>query len=342
MGRWGGLHVRLHMFFLLFAASTLYFSRLICDDASAEFVWIALGSLAILLLSLILHELGHYIAALRLGGEGDEIVIGPLGGLSSMRTPHSPSSECLVHLAGPAVNLAVCLVCSVPLLITDPNGMFGLLHPLAPSELIEGRWLLRVLRLSFWVNWVLLLANLLPAFPFDGGRALRAGLSALRPDVAPRHAAFIVANLAKIAAVGLLILAWILRKDNSNPSLPLWFSLVLLAILLYFSAKHEEDRSQEPETENELFGYDFSQGYTSLERAKTEPADQSGPVTRWLERRRVSRLQRQHQIEADEECRVDDILAQLHEHGIEALSAEDRALLKRVSARYRQRNTEQH
>ena len=138
LGRWWGVYVRLHMFFLLFAACTLYLSRHVFRDDTSEFVWIALGSLSLLLLSLILHELGHYFMAVRLGGEGNEIVIGPLGGLASMRTPHGPRSECLVHLAGPAVNLVVCAACGLVLLITNAEGLAGLLHPLAPSGLIEG------------------------------------------------------------------------------------------------------------------------------------------------------------------------------------------------------------
>lgn len=341
LGRWGGLNVRLHMLFLVFAACTLYLSRSLIEAGSSEFAGIAAGSLGILLLSVLLHELGHCVAAFRCGCEVDEIVIGPLGGFTSMTTPASPRAECLIHLAGPFVNLLICSLCSIPLLVKEPAGLLGLLHPLAPENLVEGTLTLQVFKLCFWINWLLLLVNLLPAFPFDGGRALRAGLSAFRPDVAPSHAAFIVANLAKVAAVGLLALAWILRHDTSNPSLPLWFSLMLLAILLYFSAKQEEDRSQEPDMENELFGYDFSKGFAGLDQASAEAKESSGPVRRWIERRRRMRAQRQRQLEADEEQRVDDILARLHDQGINMLSEDDRSLLSRVSARYRQRNSEQ-
>ncbi len=329
------------MLFLVFAACTLYLSRSVIETASSEFVGIAAGSLGILLLSVLLHELGHYLAAIRSGSEVDEIVIGPLGGFTSMSAPESPRAECLIHLAGPLVNLLLCLLCSIPLLVEEPAGLLSLLHPLAPENLVEGTLTQQIFKLCFWINWVLLLLNLLPAFPFDGGRALRAALSALRPDVAPGHAAFIVANLAKVAAVGLLALAWLLRHDTSNPSLPLWFSLMLLAIFLFFSAKQEEDRSQEPDEENDLFGYDFSQGFTSLEKGGAEAKASSGPVRRWIERRRRVRAQRQRQIEAEEERRVDDILARLHDQGINEISEDDRSLLKRVSARYRQRNSEQ-
>ncbi len=139
---------------------------------------------------------------------------------------------------------------------------------------------------------------------------------------------FIVANLAKVAAVGLLALAWILRRDTSNPGLPLWFSLVLLAILLYFSARHEGGPVTGARGGKRAVWLRLSQGFTSLERQRPDPDERMGPLRRWLEQRRASRLHRQCQVEADEERRVDDILARLHEQGIEALSDEDRLLLK--------------
>ena len=66
LGRWNGVQLRLHMFFLLFAAFTLYLSWRE-EPAAADMVWIAAGSLGILLVSVVLHELGHYFAAVRFG-----------------------------------------------------------------------------------------------------------------------------------------------------------------------------------------------------------------------------------------------------------------------------------
>jgi hypothetical protein len=60
-------------------------------------------------------------------------------------------------------------------------------------------------------------------------------------------------------------------------------------------------------------------------------------LTRWIEQRRADRQRRLAQIEADEERRVDDVLARLNEVGIDSLGAEERRLLERVSKRYRER-----
>ncbi|HQU43597.1 MAG: hypothetical protein B7Z73_14820, partial [Planctomycetia bacterium 21-64-5] len=98
------------------------------------------------------------------------------------------------------------------------------------------------------------------------------------------------------------------------------------------------DRLNDSETDDALFGYDFSQGYTSLEKTAQSRKAPPGPVKKWLDERRAKRLQRQQQVEAEEDRRVDDVLARLHELGKHGLSEEDRALLNRVSARYRNRN----
>ncbi|HJN12775.1 MAG TPA: site-2 protease family protein [Pirellulaceae bacterium] len=346
LGRWGGHHVRLHMFFLLFAVCTFFFAwQASQEPASHDLVWIAAGSLCILLTSVLLHEWGHYFAAIRTGGDGDEIVIGPLGGLTSMRPPPDPFAECLMHLAGPLVNLTICLVCGAALQFLSPGSVMGLLDPLAPRDLVEQAGLIGTLKLTFWINWVVMLANLLPAFPFDGGRALRAALTGLWPDASPRRAALFVATLAKFAALALLVFAWLQgyyfgTAEKTTAQIPIWFSLALLSIFLYFSAKHEEDRVEEVESEDDLFGYDFSQGYMSLEQSSKPRPPHDGPFKRWLERKRREKLRRQSEVEQEEERRVDEILERLHDKGMDQLSHEEQLLLKRVSHRYRQRNSQ--
>ena len=338
--RWRGLRVRLHMFFLLFALFTLFLGWQADDNGG---LMIAGASLLILLASVLLHEFGHYCTAMRFGGDGDDIVLGPFGGLASMHPPVEARHECLMHLAGPAVNLALCVLAGAVLATQGTAPLLGMLHPLQPEKLVDdGESWLQALKLAFWINWMLFLVNLLPAFPFDGGRALHAGLSMIRPDASPRRAAGIVALIAKVAALGLSIVAVFLlfsQRGSSTSIVPLWFPLLLLAIFVYFSAKQEEDRALDSELDDDVFGYDFSQGYTSLERSEDDDEETAGPVRRWLEQRREAHHERQREIEADEERRVDEILSRLHNHGMESLSEEDRSVLKRVSDRYRQRDS---
>jgi hypothetical protein len=152
-----------------------------------------------------------------------------------------------------------------------------------------------------------------------------------------RKAAVAVARFAKTAAIGLFVLACFLRAPLSGGFLPPWFVLAVLAIILLFSARNEESQPEEQEGKEELFGYDFSQGYASLEQSSAAAVSQRGPITRWIERRREAKRRRRREIEAEEELRVDEILTRLHERGMGSLSDRDRTLLERVSERYRNR-----
>ena len=340
LGRWGGVQVRVHMLFWIFAACTMYLSRVHAASAPADnLTWIAAGLVGILFVSLLLHECGHFFTALQFGGDSDQIVIWPLGGLTTPRPPADPRHELAMHLAGPLVNAALCLVSGLIVYFHDSSKVVGLLNPLAPANLFEpnGGLLIVTAKLTCWINCVLWLANLLPAFPFDGGRALRSAIIASRPDFSPRRAVYVVTSLAKIVAFVLVLIALVMWTDKSNSVVPVWFSLVVLAIMLYFSARQEEERTVDTSGEDQLFGYDFSEGFTSLERTSQSQTEVVGPFRRWLDERRQARLQQQRELEEEEERRVDEILSRLHKHGMESLSGEERSLLERVSQRYRQR-----
>ena len=234
--------------------------------------------------------------------------------------------------------MAVCLLLA-PLLVSASGNLPGLLHPLAPEDLTVGTTAVVLAKLTFWLNWTLLLVNLMPVFPFDGGAALRAAILLKWPELGRRGASWLVASLAKAAVLGLAVLAFFVPFDDSHGLVPLRFALILLCIFLYFSAQHEDRRSaaEEADREDPFSEPEFSGDLSTLEGAVERRTDASGPLQRWLERRRE--LQRYHELqqEAEEERSLDEILERLHRHGRESLSPEDRALLERVSARYRSR-----
>lgn len=323
LGRWAGVRVRLHVFFVIFAILAL------SPQGDPRYGAVALG---ILLASVLLHEIGHCVAARGVGGHADEILLWPFGGLAQVQVPHEPRSELVAALAGPLANVLLCLVAMPVLLLAGSSELLSL-NPLRPPYVAPGfPWQL-VVAMTFWINWTLLLMNLLPAFPLDGGRALRA---ILWPMAGYRRAVLQVSWVARLTGVALCIIGWLLY--DAYPFA--WIPLALLGVFLFFSAKQEAERLQQREAEEGSFGYDFSQGYTSLERAFEAPRKQPGPgpVRRWLEQRRRARQERQREIEEEEDRRVDDVLVRLHQHGLEGLSPEDRALLDRVSARYRNRH----
>jgi hypothetical protein len=93
------------------------------------------------------------------------------------------------------------------------------------------------------------------------------------------------------------------------------------------------------ESDDDLFGYDFSEGYTSLEesspRSRRWP---TGPLRRWLRQRRELKQRRLRDTEAAEERQFDEVLVRINQQGMDSLTPEERELLHRVSARYRDRS----
>ena len=346
LGRWWNLHVRLHMFFFLFVAFAIYLT----SNTYFEPNWLGSAFAVVLFVSVLLHEIGHVVVARRLGGVADEIVIGPLGGLNPVRVLYEPHSELVALMAGALINALVCLICGIWLAVLSPEltDLVGLLQPTASfRQPGEPQSIITVLKLVFWVNWSLIVVNLIPCFPFDGGRALNALTAFLWPELGPSQAFAAICRLGKVVALFLLVVAWIQFKPTAmdDPQPPAWLTLTLLSIYIFFNSRREELQQSETEQEEEtVFGYDFSQGYTSLERSLVEE-DEQPPVKapqqsvfgRWLERRRETQRERERAQEVEDERRVDEVLDRLHKHGMRSLSAEDRTLLERVSQRYRGR-----
>jgi Zn-dependent protease/CBS domain-containing protein len=169
IARIAGTDVKIHLtFFLLLAWIGFAYYLQGGTPAALE------GILFILLLFLcvLLHEFGHALAARRYGIPTPDITLLPIGGVARLqRMPDKPSQELVVALAGPAVNVVIALI--LALLLGRTTGLAEL------AQLEDPRVSLLAKLLS--VNIALVVFNLLPAFPMDGGRVLRA-LLALRLD----------------------------------------------------------------------------------------------------------------------------------------------------------------
>lgn len=328
LGRWWGVSVRLHILLLLFVVLTL---AVTFNDDMPEVGMMILG---VLLVSLGLHELAHTVAALRLGGMVDQVVLGPAGGLASPQVPDEPEPQVFVAMAGPLVHLTLAVISAGALAYWNEPDILGLLNPVLPAGLDVGPPSHVFAKLALWLNWTLLILNLLPVYPFDGGPALRA---MLWPLVGRQSAWVITARTAIAVALGLFVVAFFVDKNDPQVWMPLWAPLVTMAIFLFISASHDLALARRLEGLSDFPLYaSSSDGKDLLDSGwPLDDADDMVLVEQRTEQQHERREQQRRAIEATEDARVDDILARLHVSGIEQLSSEDRAILERASQRYR-------
>ncbi len=142
----------------------------------------------------LLHELGHAAMARRFGVRTREIVLYPIGGVARLESIPGGWAELAIALAGPAVNVVLAAACGATLVAFDA--------PLQIREAIQGRHTGLVQQL-LGANVLLVLFNMIPAFPMDGGRVLRALLAVgLGQQRATRIAAFIGQTIAGFFVIG--------------------------------------------------------------------------------------------------------------------------------------------
>jgi stage IV sporulation protein FB len=332
LGRWASVRVRLHASFLFLAVAMVYLATLPAE-APETAGWTALLTAFLLLASVGIHELGHCFAAWRLGGAVHQVSLFPLGGLTPAQIDGEPQDEMRLAMAGPTANLLVCLAL-LPVMWFANVDLLRLFHILRPPQFESGLTWLGVGQTVFYLNWLLTIVNLIPATPLDGGRILRA---ALAPSMGSTQATIVQARIGQIVALVLPLIAWGIGLFEPRPLF--WAPVAVVSIMLYFCGKQELDRLIEHEQEEGgPFGYDFSQGYTSLEQRLAPPAPRrKNALQRWLERRRHARQQRELETIAAEESRLDGILVKLNEVGLPGLTVEERDILHRVSERYRNR-----
>ena len=211
-----GTKVRMHLTFLLLLVWVA------AGEAVTRGSEAAVGGVVFVLLlfvCVVAHEFGHILVAQRYGGRTRDILLLPIGGVSRMeRMPENPSQELAVALAGPAVSIAIGLALIV-------LGGFPTSQSLGSPAI--GSLLPRLAAM----NLFLAIFNLLPAFPMDGGRAVRALLAIRMGRVAATSAA---ARMGHIFA-GLFVLLGLL---SGNPL------LLLIGIFVYFGASAESAGSQ--------------------------------------------------------------------------------------------------
>ena len=172
-GRLFGVELRIHLSFLLLLLFVLL-TESFRPGGGGTGAARGFGLVALIFGSVVLHELGHAVVATRHGVRVRGILLLPIGGLTlmdpqeQMESAKNPARETRIAIAGPAVNVVLAVISGVVLMGLLPRpGFFD--RPLITTQALP--------RSFFWTNIFLFAFNLLPAFPMDGGRVLRAWLA---------------------------------------------------------------------------------------------------------------------------------------------------------------------
>ncbi len=212
LGRFLGIDVFLHFTFLIFLAVIWYFTR----ESGLIFLAFFIAAFT----CVVLHEYGHALTARRYGIGTHDITLLPIGGVARLeKMPSNPRQELIVAIAGPAVNLVIagilfgiCTLAGIPVM-----------HRV--DSVLTGRADF-VVTLMWW-NVTMIVFNMLPAFPMDGGRVLRAFL-AMRMDYA--RATRWAAAVGRVMA---MLFAWYAIFVVSHPM------LIVIAFFVWIGAGEE-------------------------------------------------------------------------------------------------------
>ncbi len=239
IGTFWGIPVKLHWtFFLLHMIVTFYGYQQ--EGANWELILVLNVFILLIFTCVTLHEYGHALTAKKYDVPTRDIILSPIGGVARLeKTPKKPMHELWIALAGPAVNLVICILILIAFSIFFNHriGEYGGLISNFVEHLsidqfqleiesLPTNFVLSILDGLFWINVALVVFNLIPAFPMDGGRVLRALLELKSSRL---QATKIASSLGKVIAIVFLFLAFTQAH----------YTLGFIGVFVFFTASQE-------------------------------------------------------------------------------------------------------
>lgn len=318
-----GIRVRMHVSLLLLIVLTLATA----STSVGIGVQNAITGSAILFGIILLHEFGHCFAARSVGGDANEILMWPLGGLAYANAPNRAWPQFVTAAGGPLVNVFICLFTAAVLLIINWHATDFTWNPLSHKFHIPyGNPAAYYLWWIFIVSWALLLFNLVPVFPLDGGRIFQ---TLLWFKLGYYRATMIAAVVGMCGSVLMAIFG--LTQLGS------WSGLLLICIgascFMTCYMLRAQLKAAGPWDFQDEDGTDYSASLWTPEQDKPKRAKK-------LSRRAVRRLRRQQQAEEAEQAQIDAILAKVSAHGMQSLTWSERRALRKATERQRRREVE--
>lgn len=215
LARIAGIDILIHWTFGLLLVGL--FAFYLFQGVSVTAAGLGISLVMALFLCVVLHELGHALMARRFHVPTRDITLYPIGGVARLqRLPEEPMTEFWIALAGPAVNVVIAIILFV---VIAAGGL-----TMVPGNLLDSR--VGYLATLMWLNLALVAFNMLPAFPMDGGRVLRAVLASRMEYM---RATEIAANVGQIMAIGFGLFGAV----TLNPV------LIFIALFVYIGAQQE-------------------------------------------------------------------------------------------------------
>ncbi len=315
--RFAGIDVRAHAMLLFFIAWTILIG-LPGQGWTWQDRFLSAASLFVIVL---LHEFGHCFAARWVGGSANQIIMHPLGGLALASPPRRAWPTFLTVAGGPAVNVVICIVAAlicgltinyVPLV----PYLFSEVRPAFNSSLAY-----QIGMFAFWIfnmSWILLIFNLIPIYPLDGGRMLQ---TALWPKFGYHKATYFSCIVGIVGSCLGIVLGIAFFASGM-------FTLAILGLLglLHCTRMRQELLATWPEPWAESVDDDNFSGISSQQQRQNEKA-----------RRKTAKLLAE---DAAERIEVDKILAKVSATGMNSLNWLEKRSLKRASEHQRERDKE--
>ena len=321
-----GIRVRIHASLILVIALVL----LLGLGGFGDSIVMRVQSMAMLFLIILLHEFGHCFAARSVGGSADEILMTPLGGLAMAMAPRRPWPTFVTVAGGPAVNVVICLLCGVGIYFSI--GLF----PLGPWTIgsvyrdvaFDSGWF-KATSYLFWIytwSYGLLLFNLLPVFPLDGGQLLQ---SILWKPMGYYKSMILTLNIGLVGSV-LMVMVGLGTFGMLGGGL----LLILIGVNCFINCLQLRAvmKAEGPWGFTEEDAVDYAGGLSASPRrsARRKLAD------KWA----ATRAKSQARQAAAEQQKIDAILAKVSAKGMHSLTWFEKRALRRATERQRRRNLE--
>lgn len=308
-GRIKGISIRIHLLFFVYVV----FEVLKYREGGVLF---GMSLFAGMYFCILLHEFGHALSARWCGGQADEILIWPLGGLAYCNPPLNPTPHLITTLGGPFVTLVIWAVLTPVAWFIRPEFYTG------TSQFQWWSW--QYVQGLADLNLALLLFNCVPAFPMDGGRALRDTLWHYMPIQKANKIASVVGIIASI-----VLISWGISSSNQM--------MVFIGIYTIFSAAQEFNSYQYLEA--------WQIEHWSLRDHLGLSDRRSGKIVKFPKQKKVkkgavaeplpyqSKIAPRLEVEPDRQPvqKIDAILEKISRSGMQSLNEWERRELERAS-----------